>query len=210
MAELEKKQDVKEGFDDSCSKKSDSGSRSVGSSDLSDIDFEFCQEDEGNVLIATTTRDIKKGEQLFTSYGRRSNQFLLNWYGFCLKSNKYDSVPVRLKTEYDSTTLFLELAEEVVYTDPLDPSEGELITHHFGLSKEFKLKQSRLSIQLMGYLRFYLRRYLGDLETYSIPNSYDTELKLLSFIESIIHVLTKKVLINHCSNIFTQRIKDSY
>lgn len=37
-----------------------------------------------------------KGEQIFNSYGRRSNRFLLLWYGFTFPGNKYDSVAFRL------------------------------------------------------------------------------------------------------------------
>ena len=39
---------------------------------------------------------MEKGEQIFNSYGRRNNRFLLLWYGFTFEGNKYDSVPFRI------------------------------------------------------------------------------------------------------------------
>lgn len=37
-----------------------------------------------------------KGEQIYTCYGRRTNKFLLLWYGFTFEKNQYDSFNFRL------------------------------------------------------------------------------------------------------------------
>jgi hypothetical protein len=43
----------------------------------------------------STHTHIKTGEEIINSYGRRSNRFLLVWYGFTHFNNKYDSVAFR-------------------------------------------------------------------------------------------------------------------
>ena len=40
---------------------------------------------------------MKKGEQAFTSYGARTNSFLLVHYGFCYQNNIYDSFEFYMK-----------------------------------------------------------------------------------------------------------------
>ena len=41
---------------------------------------------------------------------------------------------------------------------------------------------------------------------YSIPNNYDSEIKILDFVRCVVEVLAKKVVIEECRNIFTKRI----
>ena len=45
----------------------------------------------------STGRRIKKGEQIFRSYGRQSNLGLLLNYGFAYHDNPYDYVEVKQK-----------------------------------------------------------------------------------------------------------------
>lgn len=52
-------------------------------------------EDE-SYFVVSAHADISEGDQIFNSYGRRSNKFLLAWYGFAHEPNKYDSVAFRL------------------------------------------------------------------------------------------------------------------
>jgi hypothetical protein len=54
--------------------------------DESDEEFEWVKTNEESTYISfvnNNRRPIKKGEQIFYNYGRRSNQFLLIDYGFC-------------------------------------------------------------------------------------------------------------------------------
>lgn len=54
---------------------------------------------DNTYFIISSDKYIKKGEEIFNSYGRRSNKFLLIWYGFTHFNNKYDSVQFRLVDE---------------------------------------------------------------------------------------------------------------
>lgn len=47
-------------------------------------------------MVTKGQTSYKAGQQIFTSYGRRSNKFLLVFYGFCIKDNKHDSVTLRI------------------------------------------------------------------------------------------------------------------
>jgi hypothetical protein len=42
----------------------------------------------------TASQDIRKGEEIYLSYGKHSNDFLLAEYGFVMKANKWDEVPL--------------------------------------------------------------------------------------------------------------------
>lgn len=46
-------------------------------------------------LVNTTKKVIKKGEQIYLSYGKRSNACLLLNYGFAYADNPYDYAEVR-------------------------------------------------------------------------------------------------------------------
>ena len=48
-----------------------------------------------------TKNIVRKDEQLFNFYGRRSNQFLLLAYNFVMgPENYYDSYPLRMRTDF--------------------------------------------------------------------------------------------------------------
>jgi hypothetical protein len=46
-----------------------------------------------------TKNPIKKYEQIYNFYGRRSNRFLLTGYNFVLKTNKYDSFAFQINVD---------------------------------------------------------------------------------------------------------------
>jgi len=54
---------------------------------------------EKNELIISTTKPIKKGEEIFNTYGEHSNTDLLHMYGFVEKplENSFDSVEIPIK-----------------------------------------------------------------------------------------------------------------
>ena len=56
-------------------------------------------EDDDSYFIVAASSAMKKYDQILNSYGRRSNRFLLVWYGFTIFNNKYDSIPFRLLSE---------------------------------------------------------------------------------------------------------------
>jgi hypothetical protein len=61
-----------------------------------DVGFSWWYGTEDAQFIVSTSRNMAKGEQIFNSYGRRNNRFLLLWYGFTFDGNKYDSVAFRI------------------------------------------------------------------------------------------------------------------
>jgi hypothetical protein len=62
----------------------------------SEDDFDWIEEsDEKDVFWVFYTDEelrYRAGEQVFNNYGNRSNHFLMLWYGFALKKNRYDSL----------------------------------------------------------------------------------------------------------------------
>ena len=53
--------------------------------------------DQDSYVILTTDRSMKKGEQLFITYGRKTNYHLLCSYGFSLLENRFNSILFSLK-----------------------------------------------------------------------------------------------------------------
>lgn len=63
-------------------------------------------------FIIEATEDIKRGEQVYDSYGRKCNsRFLLN-YGFINLNNDADEVP--LKVFYNKDDKFIEIKKEII------------------------------------------------------------------------------------------------
>ncbi len=50
-------------------------------------------------FIMATRKPIKKNEEVYNFYGRRSNKFLLTGYNFVLEENKYDSFTFRINID---------------------------------------------------------------------------------------------------------------
>ncbi|MBW0461775.1 hypothetical protein O181_001490 [Austropuccinia psidii MF-1] len=63
---------------------------------------------ELNVLNMTTTRDIKKGEQIYNTYGDPPNGDLLRRYGHVDDPNQFDLVEVSITTCIESAAEFFE------------------------------------------------------------------------------------------------------
>lgn len=125
--------------------------------DFNDIDTYF--------TVATGSRyAYKPGEQIFLSYGRRSNKYLLKWYGFCIPDNKHDSIVIRIRRVIDNRTgKNAKTAQSIVdglLLDEMD-SRAELLTDSNTLetsqkSKKIALKLTTLHGTLMSYLRAHL------------------------------------------------------
>jgi len=63
-------------------------------------DFSWWSYDDPRTYFCVSTSSkyaFKPGQQIFTSYGRRSNKFLLTFYGFCIPNNRHDSVIMRIR-----------------------------------------------------------------------------------------------------------------
>ena len=72
----------------------------------------------------------RKGDQLFNSYGLRTNRFLLNNYGFSLRQNKYNSMGFKV---------FVTTVDDVMQEKKFQ--------------KIIRLKRGKLSENFLQYLR---------------------------------------------------------
>jgi hypothetical protein len=52
------------------------------------------------VLCTKFKQPFRAGEQVYHCYGRRTNRYLLNNYGFCLPQNKYNSMSFRVWIDF--------------------------------------------------------------------------------------------------------------
>ena len=67
--------------------------------------FSWWHFDDPSTYFCVSTKSkysFKPGQQIFTSYGRRSNRFLLTFYGFCIEDNRHDSVIMRIRRQINS------------------------------------------------------------------------------------------------------------
>ena len=136
------------------------------SSDESDSQEKFpwyCTTDEDvyYILANNDNMQIKKNDQLFISYGKRNNRYLLCWYGFSLKYNVFDSLGFRInmskliKQSFSiHEALFYDFMLEEDYDNDFcyDRKTSEKILLQ-DLSKEFKTKESCINIDLVNLLR---------------------------------------------------------
>lgn len=76
---------------------------------------EFYRNDTYFTLINNQRVTMKKGEQAWYCYGRRTNAFLLISYGFCPKNNLYDSCKFQLRLDIDVTNGDLENLRQFFY-----------------------------------------------------------------------------------------------
>lgn len=82
-----------------------------------EADWEWYRPEDQNIYFIVTTSypyflsfcrsfkhnsSVKKGQQIYNCYGRRNNRFLLMWYGFALRENAYDSLPLRVVPFYSA------------------------------------------------------------------------------------------------------------
>eukprot|EP01017_Pseudomicrothorax_dubius_P051574 TRINITY_DN9960_c0_g1_i12.p1 TRINITY_DN9960_c0_g1~~TRINITY_DN9960_c0_g1_i12.p1 ORF type:complete len:312 (+),score=55.34 TRINITY_DN9960_c0_g1_i12:68-937(+) len=118
-------------------------------------------DDQIYFLVAThADQKVEKNQQLFYFYGSRTNKYLLSWYGFCYSNNRYDSYSFRFwmkQTDLDG----FNAIKNMVYDTSLSYYEWENGTTTFNgrkistfdLTKEIRLKKSRLNEEILVYLR---------------------------------------------------------
>ena len=90
-------------------------------------------------LTTATKHTFKKNDQLFICYGRTSNQYLLNNYGFSLANNKYNSLRFRVNLDFG-------------WKDKMDGKAPES-PEEMKVSKMIKLKEFRLRDEVFAYTR---------------------------------------------------------
>jgi hypothetical protein len=124
------------------------------------VTFKWWYEQTDPYFIVSTSQQMEPGSQIFNSYGRRNNRFLLLWYGFTFPGNKYDSLPFRMwsqKIEQQTGQLLFTrfiTNDDWKHQIPIG-NERYPLTY---LSPEFRLKLPEINYQLMAYLRFQLIR----------------------------------------------------
>lgn len=116
--------------------------------------------DEELFFVFASNKLIKKGEQVFNFYGRRTNRYLLCWYGFAYEGNEYNSLSFRLFMHKKSDEIDDSNVGDFIYADYISYDEWEngvtlakkTIPANI-LSKEFRLKNGLLCDELLNYMR---------------------------------------------------------
>lgn len=132
------------------------------SSESSGEDFDLYFDPEGKFFTMKTKEkgSFKEGEQVFACYGRLNNFDLLLDYGFALLPNRYDSYFLRMHKHQ----LFLPTSRKV-------------------RAKTFILKDSRLNLKLLEYLR----RKFGKKSVYgSTEKAAEEEIKIVTKYKNLI------------------------
>ncbi|CAD8146494.1 unnamed protein product [Paramecium octaurelia] len=161
--------------------------------------------DQDAYFCIATTEPVKKFEQVTVSYGRRTNRFLISWYGFALPENIYSSFNFRLWLNTDIFKDEDKSRDEILSTiiiKKLIP-EGESFVNTIlyngheipvaSLSKEFRIKKNKLNIDTIVFLRLLLRVQYGtekDLLS-TIPVSIDYEILVMEFYYSLLQNLMR-------------------
>lgn len=112
------------------------------SSDSDDEEEDFAwydMEDKDTYFVLTTLNKIVylKDTQVFHCYGRRSNQYLVGNYGFCLPKNKYNSLRFKVNLDFSWR----------------QRQSGERKDEEMVCSKMITLKENRLKDEVFSYIR---------------------------------------------------------
>lgn len=101
---------------------------------------------EKNELLIVSTKEIKKGEEVFNTYGEHSNSDLLHMYGFVevFPHNIYDSVeiPTKLfieafkKQKIDPIEVINKKIETILDLELIDRSASIIVGHDGILNEE--------------------------------------------------------------------------
>ena len=151
-----------------------------------DYNWWHYNDDKTYFCVSTQSQyTFKPGQQIFTSYGRRSNKFLMTFYGFCITDNRHDSVVMRIRRKLDATNrLTMDGIVEQLVMSPADIEAGsrrqielerEQALHpdtfewpadeddFYTITSGIQLKHKKLSVELLAYLRAHcLLFYDGD------------------------------------------------
>ena len=113
---------------------------------MKESDFKWWHFDDRQTSFVLTTKRLstyKRGEQIFNCYGRRSNKFILLYYGFCIATNQYDSLQVRIWRKIDKKDKTEEgLSEALLVSEDTLLKQYEEIDN---LTKKIRFKANRLN-----------------------------------------------------------------
>lgn len=126
------------------------------------------------------------------------------WYGFCIEGNEYDSYPLRLWSYVKSDKVDENKLEELVFNEYVDDDEYEDGIEWAGvkhtiddLTKEFRLKSSKVCLDFITYLRVYflttLKQNVRKPLLITVPSSIEFERRVFDFAYKILWALKRKV-----------------
>ena len=116
-------------------------------------------------IVNQSSKPIKKGDQVWLTYGEEPNKFLLTNYGFCYKNNVHDSLNFDVKIGAGQSK---EIGDILYFSKKSDPSK----------TQEIVLKKLLLNETLMAYLRNELKPEKSDIPI-TRPSSLDLEFQCL-------------------------------
>jgi len=103
------------------------------------VDMALGLSEKERFVVLSSDRFYEKYEQIYVSYGQKSNAYLLMLYGFCLERNNVDHVEV-------TTTDFLD-------NDPLGQMKKDILDKRSMERNVFELYRDRFASDLMRFLR---------------------------------------------------------
>lgn len=142
---------------------------------------------------------------MFHCYGRRTNRFLMVWYGFSLARNDYDSFPFRLWSYVKSDKAETADIDEMIYTDYVDDDEYDegiqwkgVLRSIDDLTKEFRLKRTKICLDFITYLRVYFLQTHKHADVLrpiliTVPSSLEFEKRIFEFAYKVLWALKKKL-----------------
>jgi len=113
--------------------------------------------EDGTHVVVTATEDYAKGEQLFASYGNKSNYDLLALYGFVLENNPHDSLQINF--QLNPSNLVQSIVEPLLRV--ADPSYKRLFIYKNTLPVTL-LRLFRLNVMDFSELEFVDRALRGQ------------------------------------------------
>jgi len=134
------------------------------------------------ILINMGPAAIKPGEQVFFTYGRRSNQCLVENYGFTLDHNNfYSHLPFRAVLATNPKAK-IKSAKELLPDEKMLADEENF----YAVTELLKVKYNKVSPEVLSFLRSVLMEsnYEADDKKYlmvSSPRVIDFELMVLKF-----------------------------
>ncbi|EGR31971.1 SET domain protein [Ichthyophthirius multifiliis] len=218
---------LKENGEENKQKNQKNNEKNEDSEELSDISDEskwdwYDIQDTNTYFVIATEKPLKKGEQVFLCYGRRTNKFLLQWYGFAFHNNLFDSFGFRVFKFIDINILqIIQLyIYEIIFLKPINEQnwqDGYVENNNNKikvnqLTKEFRLKRNIICLEFVLYLRVYLISHFHELNQseilVTIPVSIKYEIFIFNFALKILNNLRNRFSTSQEQDL--QILKDPY
>ncbi len=126
--------------------------------EMDEFQFEWMDHSSpDNYYMMYSQHRVRKGEEIYVNYGKKSNQLLLGQSNFSLSQNKYDSLRLRLT---DISLKDISCIDQLISTEYIDQSDfkkdySEKMQSFKRLSRQVKVKRV-FHQPLLGLLRWRL------------------------------------------------------